>query len=337
MREAREAAPRGAGLVKLWRDRPLNYSRPLWLIALALDLLPYPWGEETLARLLWIVALVRPARRRPAFAWAAALTGRRSRRLALAACAFRGRWVARSLLIGVRGPRDFARRVVVHGANHLADASGRGTILLGFHLGPPNTDVALRVLGHPAAFLGTARRSRAWASPAWRALIDPRDTLSPPEEPTRFWVGYLHRARRLLLEGRNLYIMADSWVGRELFRIALPGCELIVRAGWLSLWRQTGARVVPVTARLDGRVQIITIHPPLPAAGREPDAHLGASRAILTRIVEDYVARWPAQCPALIFPPEHARLAAGPGGVRRPLQLSRALARDASACEVDPP
>jgi hypothetical protein len=61
---------------------------------------------------------------------------------------------------------------------------------------------------------------------------------------------------------------------------------------------------VPVTARLDGRVQVITIHPPLPAPGPGPDAHLGACRAILTRIVEDYVARWPGQCPVLIFPPE---------------------------------
>ena len=306
--DARMGVPSEARLAHLWRDRPLMYSRPLWAVALALDLLPYPWGEEILARLFWMVGLIRPARRRPAVAWAAAITGRRSWRLALAACAFRGRWVARSMLIGVRGPQDLARRVVVCGDEHLADASGRGTILLGFHLGPPNTDVALRVLGHPTAFLGTARRSRAWASPPWRAFLDPRDTLTPPEEPTRFWVGYLHRARRLLLEGQSLYIMADSWVGRELFRIALPGSELVVRAGWLSLWRQTGARVVPVTARLDGRVQVITVHPPLPAMGSEPDAHLAACRAILTRLVEQYVARWPGQCPVLVFPPEVAPL-----------------------------
>jgi lauroyl/myristoyl acyltransferase len=204
------------------------------------------------------------------------------------------------MLIGVRGPQELAGRTVVSGRDHLTDASGRGTILLGFHLGPPNTDVALRALGHPAAFLGTARRSRAWASREWRAFIDPRDTLSPPEEPARFWVGHLHRARRLLLEGRSLYIMADSPYGRELFRIARPGCGLVVRAGWLSLWRQTGARVVPVTARLDGRVQVITIHPPLPAMDADPYAHLAACRAILTRVVERHVARWPGQCPMLI-------------------------------------
>ena len=336
MTEAREGAPVGVRLAEVWRDRPLMYSRPLWLVALALDLLPYPWGEEILTRLFWIVGLVRPARRRPAIAWAAAVTGRRSWRLALAACAFRGRWVARSMLIGVRDPRELAGRVVVSGEDHLTDASGRGTILLGFHLGPPNTDVALRALGHPTAFLGTVRRSRAWASREWRALIDPRDTLSPPEEPTRFWVGYLHRARRLLLEGRNLYIMADSWVGRELFRIALPGCDLVVRAGWLSLCRQTGARVVPVTARLDGRVQVITIHPPLPAVGPDPEAHLAACRDILTQLVEQYVARWPGQCPVLVFPPETSAPAAGPGEVRSPRELSRALERDASADKVDP-
>jgi hypothetical protein len=131
MTEAHEGERSGARLAEVWRDRPLMYSRPLWLIALALDLLPYPWGEEILARFFWIAGLIRPARRRPAFAWAAALIGRRSWRLGLAACAFRGRWVARSMLIGVRGPRELARRVVVHGGDHLADASGRGTILLG--------------------------------------------------------------------------------------------------------------------------------------------------------------------------------------------------------------
>jgi lauroyl/myristoyl acyltransferase len=138
----------------------------------------------------------------------------------------------------------------------------------------------------------------------------------------------------LLLEGGSLYIMADSWVGRELFRIALPGGELLVRAGWLALWKQTGARVVPVTARLDGRVQVITVHPPLPRMEPEPEAHLAACREILTRLVEDYVARWPAQCPALLFPPE----VASPGGGPRPTApAALAAARrddDASAYRI---
>jgi lauroyl/myristoyl acyltransferase len=209
------------------------------------------------------------------------------------------------MLLGVRRPEDLAGRVVVHGERHLAEGEGRGTLLLGFHFGPPNTDVALRALGHPTAFFGTARRSRAWASPAWRAFADLRDTLAPLTGPTRqFWVGYLYRARRVLLDGRTLFMMADSWSGRELFRIALPGGDMVVRSGWLALLRQTGARVVPVTARLEGRTQVITIHPPLPAPGADGFPDVDACRAVLTELAEEYMRRWPEQCPAVIFPPD---------------------------------
>lgn len=300
-----------------WRDRPPLRSRPLGLITRALDRLPYPWGEEILAGLLGLVGLARPSRRRRALAWAAAVTGRRAWRLVFDVCAYRGRWVARSMLIGVRRPEDLIGRIVVHGRERLGDAAGRGTILLGFHLGPPNTDVALRVLGHPSAFLGNVRRSRAWASPAWRDFIDPSDVLLPGDGPKRFWAGTLHRARRLLLDGRMLFLMADAWSGRELFRIALPGGELVVRSGWLSLWRQTNARLLPVTARLDGRVQVITIHAPLPEPGPDADAHFDGCRTVLIGLVEDYVARWPGQCPVLVFPVEMAQATASPAPVER--------------------
>src|SRR5262249_37553433 len=80
----------------------------------------------------------------------------------------------------------------------------RGTILLGFHLGPANTDVALRILGHPLAWVGCIRKSRAWASREWAPFLAPGENLSPPDEDTQwFWVGYLYRARRILLEGPN--------------------------------------------------------------------------------------------------------------------------------------
>ncbi len=300
----RSAAP---GLRRVWNDRPRLYSRPLWLLVIALDFLPWPWGEDLLARLFWIVGLLRASRRRPAVAWAAARGARPSRRLALAVCAFRGRWVARSMLVGVRHPADLGARVVVRGEELLAASAPRGRILLGFHLGPPNADVALRIRGHSLAFLGTVRRSRAWARPEWSPLLDPRDHLSPPDADTRlFWVGYLYRARRMLLEGRTIFIMADSWVGREraLFVISVPGGAMTVRSGWLALSRQTGAEVVPVTTHLEGRAQIITICSPLPQPGADADEHVRAVRGILSRRVEDYVERFPEQCPALVFPPE---------------------------------
>jgi lauroyl/myristoyl acyltransferase len=289
------------GLRDLWSSRQSLYPRVLWALMMRLDLLPWPLGEDLLAYLFAAVTLMRGSRRRAALAWASQQPGRRAWRLALAVSAFRGRWVARLSLLGLRRPDDLRRQVSVHGEEHLAAAPG-GAILLGFHLGPPNVDVALRILGHRVAWLGTARRSRAWSKDAWRPLLDPKDNLCP-SEATWFWPGTLYRARRLLLDGGALFILADAWAGREVFQVPLPGgCPLILRAGWLTLWRQTGARVLPVTTHLDGRVQVVTIHPPLPTPG-EHDADLPPEWSdILASLVKDYVRRFPEQCPVLPFP-----------------------------------
>ena len=289
------------GLRDLWSRRPWLYSRPLWALTLGLDLLPWPWGEDLLAHLFAAVALVRGSRRRAAIAWSSQQPGRRAWRLALAVSAFRGRWVARSSLLGIRRPGDLRRQVAVHGEEHLAAAPG-GAILLGFHLGPPNVDVGLRILGHRVAWLGSARRSRAWSRDAWRPLLDPKDNLCP-SDTNWFWPGYLYRARRLLLDGGALFILADAWDGREVFRVPLPGGHpLIIRAGWLTLWRQTGARVLPVTTHLEGRVQVITIHAPLPTPGPHDADGPSAWPDILCSLVKDYVRRFPEQCPVLPFP-----------------------------------
>lgn len=289
------------GLRNLWSRRHSLYPRVLWALLIRLDLLPWPWGEDLLACLFAASTLVRGSRRRGAVAWASQQPGRRAWPLALAVSAFRGRWVARFSLLGIRGPDDLRLHVAVHGKEHLAAAPG-GAILLGFHLGPPNVDVALRTLGYRVAWLGSARSSRAWSREAWRPLLDPKDNLCPPDA-NWFWPAPLYRARRLLLDGGALFILADAWAGREVFRIPLPGGRpLIVRAGWLSLWRQTGARVLPVTTHLEGRVQIITIHPPLPTPGPH-DADLpSAWPDILGSLVKDYVRRFPEQCAALPFP-----------------------------------
>jgi hypothetical protein len=210
----------------------LARSLPVWsrprVIALmiGLDLLPWPWGEDMLARLFAVVALVRGSRRRPSLAWASQQPGGRGLRLALAVCAFRGRWVARSTLLGVRSPGELIRRAVIRGEEYLA-AGPKWTILLGFHLGPPNVDVTLRILGRKLAWLGSSRNSWVWSSEAWRPLSDPRENLAPPGDEW-FWPGYLYRARRILLDGGALFIMADSWVGREAIRVPLPGGPMII-------------------------------------------------------------------------------------------------------------
>ena len=187
----------------------------------------------------------------------------------------------------------------------------KGTILLGFHLGPPNADVTLRILGHKLAWLGGSRKSWVWSSEAWRPLSDPRQNLAP-SGGTRFWPGYLYRARRILLDGGALFILADSRAGRVAFPVPLPGGPMIVRSGWLSLCRLTGARVIPVVTHLEGRTQVITIHPALPTPAPGAADPLATWREIITVLVSDYVRRFPEQCPVLVFPPPVLRRGRAP-------------------------
>jgi hypothetical protein len=114
--------------------------------------LPWPWGEEMLARCFVAEALLRPSRRSQAMAWAAAQPADPGRALARALCAFHGRIVARSALLGVRSAEQLADLVEVRGELHLARA--RGCLLLGFHLGPRDAYLALRLRGHRVAWLG---------------------------------------------------------------------------------------------------------------------------------------------------------------------------------------
>src|SRR6185436_3922298 len=50
--------------------RPEIYSRGAWLFMRALDPLPWPWGEEILAKLFAAKAFIRPRLLRKAVAWA---------------------------------------------------------------------------------------------------------------------------------------------------------------------------------------------------------------------------------------------------------------------------
>ncbi len=292
-------AERPAPLRALWRERPAPYSRALWALVLALDYLPWPWGEDALAALFALVGMARGSRRRAALGWAARYPERRRWPLAMRLAAFRGRWVAQAALLGVRAPADLAPRLRVEGAEWLTP-SGAGTILLGFHLGPPGASVALRLTGHPLAWLGGALASRGWSRPGWRPLLDPGQYLAPAPG-TYFWPGYLVRARRILQGGGTIFVMAGGTVGQELFRVPPRGPGLVVKSGWLALCRQTGARVLPVLTHLAGRLQVVTVHPPLPALPPDPEADLGPWRALLTDLVIAHMRRVPEQCPSPAF------------------------------------
>jgi hypothetical protein len=281
-----------------WRARPASYSRRVWFLIHALDLLPWPWGEQILAQLFMAMGLARRGLRNPALAWASAQEGRDRWPLAMALCAFRGRWVARAALVGIRSPGQFLRHVVVRGEEHLVSTSG--AILLGFHLGPPAADVALRAVGHRLAWLGWGKRVGAgWRRNAWQPFLEPEQHLSA-EERRAAWPGLIHRARRIVLDGGKILVMADG-AGKEVCRIPLPGEECVIRAGWLALHRHSGAVVLPVLTHLEGRTQVVTIHPPLPMKGTEGADKGPAWQTVLGSLVADHVRRFPEQSYGLAF------------------------------------
>ena len=295
-------------LAAAWRDRPASYSRPVWAVLLALDALPWPWGEEILGRAFVALATVRPARMRRARAWAAAHTepGRGRAALARALCADHGRFVARSALVGMRDAETLRRHVAVRGAEHLG-AAGAGAILLGFHLGPAQSYLALRVLGHALTWVGGRG-----ASPAWPRAIRDRyqaghgDLLFPGVD--RPWERRLYRARQILLEGRTVFISADGG-GAEAFQVPVPGGSVSIGAGWLALRRTTKAPVLPVLSHLEGRVQVVTIHPALPPPLPDPALDVEACRRALGALLGEHARRFPEHCYSVVFglPPDAPR------------------------------
>jgi lauroyl/myristoyl acyltransferase len=297
--------------------RPPQFSRAIWPLLLAADVLPYPQGEDLFARLFVAKAFVQIRPLQKALAWAAShRRPRRERwRLALACCAYHGRFVARSALVGIRHPDAFRRQIVLNGTEHLS-ASTKPTIFLSFHLGPPETALALQVAGHPLTWIGGWSSSRAWARDAWRGFQGPGDVLSLSEGKGS-WGGVLYHARRVLSDGGAICISADGGAGREAFRIALRGGPIVVRSGWLALRRQTGARVLPVLTHIEGRTHVVTVHPPLPPPVVDSDDDIEACRTPLAALLEEHVRRFPEQCYTLVFRPDtEAELTQEPGGAR---------------------
>jgi lauroyl/myristoyl acyltransferase len=291
--------PLARGPDAIWRARPEFYSPAAWLVLLGLDLLPWPQGEDLLARLFAAKVFLRPARLRRVLRWARVYTsGRRERwRLALATCAHHGRVVGRSAIIGLRHPDQLRPYLRVLGEEHLQAASG-GRILLGFHLGMPSSDVVLRMMGHPVRWLGGWRSSPGWSRQAWRGFAGSTEALSLSEGKASRGAVLL-RALRILLDGGTIYMTADGGSGREAFRVPLPGGRVTIGSGWLTLRERTGATVLPVLAHLEGRTHVVTIHPPLPSL--QADLAHEACREILGRLLTDYVRRFPEQCYSLAF------------------------------------
>jgi lauroyl/myristoyl acyltransferase len=287
-------------LRRAWGARPGSYSPVVWALILALDALPWPWGEEILARCFVARAFVRRDRFRQALAWARAQpdSSRAPRRLARSLCAFHGRFVARSALVGMRDPDTVRRHVAVRGEEHLA-AAGTGAILLGFHLGPAQSYLALRALGHRLIWVGGRGASPGW-SPAIRERYqcDHGDLLLP--DVPYAWERRLYKARQILKSGRSVFISADG-SGAVAFSVPLPGGLAAIGTGWLLLRQSTKAPVLPVLSHLEGRTQVVTVLPPLPPRLADPARDREAYRRAIADVMGDYVCRFPEQCYSLVF------------------------------------
>jgi lauroyl/myristoyl acyltransferase len=299
----RPATPSLQGLRARWDARPAAYSRRVWALLLALDRLPRQWGEEIVARCYVAREFLRPWRLRRALAWASAQPSheRAPWRLARSLSAHYGRFVARSALLGIRDPESLRRLVEVRGTEHL-DRAGQGVILLGFHLGPPHSYMALRIAGYRLTWVGGRAGTPLWCQEIRKLYLDPQENLFYSDD-RRSWVRLLYQARQHLRRGESVFISADGEHGRVAFQMSLPGRPALIRNGWLALRHATGAAVVPVLSHLEGRTAIVVVHPALPPAVGDPARDLEACRRALEPIVRNYVRRFPEQCFSLAFPP----------------------------------
>jgi lauroyl/myristoyl acyltransferase len=209
-----------------------------------------------------------------------------------------GRFVAQESLV----PPSAALRdsTIVRGVEHLSGLTG-GALLLGAHVGPPRTWVALRAHGYPVRFAG--RMEYTSDSEEWRRLVEEQIVIPMRGGDGASRVQALYAIRRLLASGALVFMTSDGPFGREAFRIELPGGSQIIRSGWLTLRRQLRVPTLPVFAHLRGRERVIEIHPPLPAIDDDEARDVEACRRALTPIIGAYVRAHPEQCRYLAFPP----------------------------------
>jgi len=289
-----------------WAARPPTYGRLVWAPILTLDLLPWPWGEQIFAAGFVVRAFFKTARLRQALGWARERTGpgRGRWRLARALCANHGRFVARSALVGIRDVETLRRSISVRGGAHLAAVPG-AAILLGSHLGPAGSYLALRVMGHRLTWVGGRGASGAWSREIRARYQSPAESRFFADDRLA-WTRRLYQARRMLLSGERVFISADG-EGGSAFAVPLPGGgSTAVGTGWLALRRATGAPVFPVLSHMEGRVQVVTVHPPLPPCDADPDRDLDVCLSALGRVFGEHVIGFPEQCYSLAFPAPHA-------------------------------
>jgi lauroyl/myristoyl acyltransferase len=265
-----------------------------------LAVLPRRPAERAVGLLGIAYAVVRrdPLRRARIWAGRQAATPRDARALALAVLANAARNVANEALF-VAGPvRSVRGRITLEGGGRAGLlAETRGAIVLVFHLGPPVSGLALRLLGHRVVMAGAGGHPVGWPlrHAAWARFVE------PGEDPFVLWprpadrVAGLYRVRRRLLDGAIVVLPADG-DGATAFHVALPGGDLPIASGWLALRRHTGVPTFPALAHPEAGGIVVTIHPALPVPDDDPDADRRVCQTTLTAILADYVRRFPAEC-----------------------------------------
>jgi hypothetical protein len=250
-------------------------------------------------------ALARPSRLRRAVRWANAASARTGSagafRTTLATLANRGRFMALSGAPALASPEVFRALVRVDGRAHLDAIGRRGAILLGFHVLPGVAALALAVSGVRFVATGEEGAFRAWtrASLPWQSALDAwRDRVVWSDPASR--VRGLARLRDRLKSGGLVHLTADGPAGRELFRIGLPVGALVVRSGWWTLRRLTGAPALPILAHREGRRVVVRIMPALSAPLDDPAEDLRVCQATLASLVADHVRRFADQSASLV-------------------------------------
>lgn len=271
---------------------------PVRVAVRLLDLAPWPLGEWACGFLFLLRNAARPSVVRRAVAWLSRFPGRAPARLAATLFVYQGRFRARHALIGLRTPGALAARVRIDGREHLRPG---GAILLGFLVGPPAVGEALCASGIEVMSVAGPRYSPAWEREDWKA-VRALTELSPLTQDASGLGGTLYRMRRRLADGQRVYIAADGVKGRVAFTLQVHDSRVLyIKSGWLTLVSHTGVPVIPVTSHDEGATQVVTLHPPLPAADTRSVEGLAQYQAQLQAMLDAYAAAHPAQCSGLVY------------------------------------
>ena len=105
----------------------------------------------------------------------------------------------------------------------------------------------------------------------------------------------MRQIQRRLSAGQLIYLTADG-EGKEACRLSLPGRDLAIRSGWLTLRRATAMPTLPVLGHRERNRLVVRVYPPLPHPVPDLDRDIAACHEQLGLIVQDFVRRFPAQC-----------------------------------------